>query len=27
LIAQAVPYDRLVATEFMPRDFAPPKTH
>ena len=25
LIAQAVPYDRIVASELMPRDFAPPK--
>jgi hypothetical protein len=25
LIAQAVPYDRIVATELMPREFAPPK--
>jgi NitT/TauT family transport system substrate-binding protein len=27
LIPQTVPYDRIVATEFMPRDFALPKTH
>ena len=27
LIAQAVPYDKLVATDFMPRDFSLPKTH
>jgi hypothetical protein len=27
LIAQAVPYDRLVATDFMPREFSLPKTH
>jgi ABC-type nitrate/sulfonate/bicarbonate transport system substrate-binding protein len=27
LIAQPVPYDRLVATDFMPRDFSMPKTH
>jgi ABC-type nitrate/sulfonate/bicarbonate transport system substrate-binding protein len=27
LIAQTVPYDRIVATEFMPREFALPKTH
>jgi NitT/TauT family transport system substrate-binding protein len=27
LIAQPVPYDRIVATDFMPRDFSMPKTH
>ena len=27
LIPQTVPYDRIVATEFMPREFALPKTH
>jgi NitT/TauT family transport system substrate-binding protein len=27
LIPQIVPYERIVATEFMPRDFALPKTH
>jgi NitT/TauT family transport system substrate-binding protein len=27
LIAQPVPYDRLVAQDFMPRDFSPAKTH
>jgi hypothetical protein len=27
LIAQPVPYDRIVATDFMPRDFSLPKTH
>jgi hypothetical protein len=25
LIARAVPYDRIVATELMPREFALPK--
>jgi ABC-type nitrate/sulfonate/bicarbonate transport system substrate-binding protein len=27
LIAQPVPYERIVATDFMPRDFSMPKTH
>jgi len=27
LIPQTVPYDRIVATEFMPREFSLPKTH
>jgi NitT/TauT family transport system substrate-binding protein len=27
LIAQPVPYERIVAVDFMPRDFALPKTH
>jgi hypothetical protein len=27
LIPQTVPYDRIVATEFMPREFSVPKTH
>ena len=27
LIAQAVPYDKMVATDYMPRDFSLAKTH
>ena len=27
LIPQTVPYERIVATEFMPREFTLPKTH
>jgi hypothetical protein len=27
LIPQTVPYDRIVATEFMPREFSVPATH
>jgi hypothetical protein len=27
LITQGVPYDRMVATDFMPRSFSLPKTH
>jgi NitT/TauT family transport system substrate-binding protein len=27
LIPHTVPYDQLVATDFMPKDFAEPKTH
>jgi len=27
LIPHTVPYDQLVATDFMPKEFAEPKTH